>query len=285
MRKAPYTNGFLVCLLLNLFLNGWVGLIGLALIALHLWLGIPLFIAWIAFAAWLGIALFATALVSLAANTTSPFATEQKNINPYSAKTSDYLKPAHKPKEAQESNWAEISHCLHDAVTLLKITDAEFNTLDEQVLSGVRDPDCHAKGGTLSDSDKLYWFLDGLDELGYIAYQSNHASYKLIADSLSLSAGNQGLPAVPAELAQERTEQNIFIGSPDMLTARLSAKLIAALATDWRVFLIHDGTDGCYLGVVSPENLADFMTRMNGCFSMVEPGYSMEILQAASEPQ
>ncbi len=309
MRKAPYTNGFLLCFLLNLFLNYWLGLIGLGLIALHLWLGIPLFIALIALAAWLGMAMFATVLVSLAANNGNAPAPVQKNANPYSAKTADYLKPSRAPdpqagsaaapaeREAHvqnfapnanapsvsqpnpiESDWAEISHCLHDAVTLIKVTEAEYDELEKQVLTGARDPDIAAKSGRLSDSDKLYWFLDGLDELGYIAYQSNNAAYKLIADSLSLSAHNQGLPVVPAELAEERTEQNLFIGSPEMLTARLSAKLIAALVKDWRVFLINDGTDGCYLGVISPENAASYASRMNGCFSMVGHGYSIELL-------
>ncbi len=311
MRKAPYTNGFLLCFLLNLFLNYWLGLIGLGLIALHLWLGIPLFIALIALAAWLGMAMFATVLVSLAANNGNAPAPVQKNANPYSAKTSDYLKPSRDPEPqagstaapaereanlqnvvpianapsvslqepaAEVSDWAEISHCLYDAVTLLKVSEAEYDELEKQVLTGARDPDFIAKGGRLSDSDKFYWFLDGLDELGYIAYQSNNATYKLIADSLSLSAHNQGLPPVPAELAEERTEQNLFIGSPEMLTARLSAKLIAALVKNWRAFLINDGTDGCYLGVVSPENAASFATRMNGCFSMVGHGYSIELL-------
>ncbi len=160
------------------------------------------------------------------------------------------------------------------------MAESEFDVLEEQVLSGIRDPDYHAKGGRLSNDDKLYWFLDGMDELGYIAYHCEDVSYKRIADSLSLSAANQGLPAVPAELAQERTNQNLFIGNPDMLNADTAVRLIAALVSAWRVFVISDGTDGCYMGVVSHENAAYFVSCMSRCFSMVEHEYKIELLQA-----
>ena len=308
MRKAKYSDGFLLSFFLNLLLNYWLGLVALALWALHLWLGIPLFISLIALGAWVVTALLATIILSFAANSAPPAYNEQRNVNPYSAKTSDFLPPqrnandqiesgqdtaerdVHTPSGGQaesktfypayipagSTEWAEISHCLFDAVSLIKMSESEFDVLEEQVLSGARDPG--HKGARQSDSDRLYWFLDGMDELGYIAYQSSDAAYKLVADSLSLSAGNQGLPVVPDELAKERTGENLFIGSPDMAVGGTAARLIAALVTDWRVFLINDGTDGCYIGVVSHENADNLLSLMRGCFSMVEHAYSIELL-------
>ena len=305
MRRAKKTDGFLLSFFLNLFLNYWLGLVALALWVLHLWLGIPLFISLIALGAWVVTALLATIILSIAANSAPPGG-EQRNVNPYSAKTSDYLPPqqdaneqiksdqieaerdVHAPSSTQaaktyypayipagSTEWAEISHCLFDAAALIHMSESEFDVLEEQVLSGARDPE--NKGSAQSDSDRLYWFLDGMDELGYIAYQSNNAEYKLVADSLSLSAENQDLPAVPDELAEERTDDNLFIGSPGMASGT-AARLIAALVTAWRVFLIGDGTHGCYMGVVSNKNADDFVSRMRGCFSLVDHEYSIELL-------
>ncbi len=310
MRKAKKTDGFLLSFFLNLFLNYWLGLVALALWALHLWLRIPLFISLIALGAWLAMALLATIILSVAANSAPPAYSEQRNVNPYSAKISDFLPPRrdaseqvkndpdaserdfYAPESGQEENkafyptyipagptaWAKISHCLFDAAALIHMSESEFDAMEDQVLSGARDP--VNKGSQQSDSDRLYWFLDGMDELGYIAYQSNNAEYKLVADSLSLSAQNQDLPAVPDELAGERTDKNLFIGSPGMAIGITAARLIAALATAWRVFLIGDGTHGCYMGVVSNENADDFISRMRGCFSLVDHEYSIELLSA-----
>ena len=308
MRKAKYSDGFLLSFFLNLLLNYWLGLIALTLWVLHLWLGIPLFISLIALGAWVVTALFATIILSFAANSAPPAYNEQRNANPYSAKTSDFLPPqrnandqiesgqdaaerdVHVPGSGQteiktfypayipagSTEWAEISHCLFDAAALINMSESEFEVLEEQILSGARDPGY--TGSTQSDSDRLYWFLDGMDELGYIAYQNNNAAYKLIADSLSLSAHNQDLPIVPDELAKERTDENLFIGKPDMAVGGTAARLIAALITAWRVFLINDGTDGCYIGVISHENADNFISLMRGCFSMIEAGYSIELL-------
>ncbi len=308
MRKVKYSDGFLLSFFLNLLLNYWLGLVALALWVLHLWPGIPLFISLIALGAWVVTALITTVILSFAANSAPPEIGEQRNANPYSAKTSDFLPPRQYPDTqakgdagmaerdvcaAESGNatyeafypayipagptaWAEISHCLFDAAALIHMTEREFDILEEQVLSGARDPG-HT-GSPQSDSDRLYWFLDGMDELGYIAYQSNNAAYTLIADSLSLSAVNQGLPAIPGELAKERTNENLFIGNPDMAVGGTAARLIAALVTAWRVFMISDGTAGCYIGVVSHENADNFAAMMRGCFAMVEHEYSIELL-------
>ncbi len=63
-----------------------------------------------------------------------------------------------------------------------------------------------------------------------------------------------------------------------MAVGGTAARLIAALVTAWRVFLIGDGTHGCYMGVVSNENADDFVSRMRGCFSLVDHEYNIELL-------
>jgi len=92
MRRTTASKGIVMCCILNLFLNFEWAALAVLLFALHLWLGIPMFLSLIGLAVWLFTALFATFLVSWGANSSGTPTPRRENRNPYSAATEDIFK-------------------------------------------------------------------------------------------------------------------------------------------------------------------------------------------------
>ena len=89
MQKAPASNGYFMCFMLNLFLNFRWGALALGLMILHLWIGIPLYVPLAGFCIWIFVALFATWLVAFGLKSSEGKMLLRKNKNPYSAKEAD----------------------------------------------------------------------------------------------------------------------------------------------------------------------------------------------------
>ncbi len=90
MRRTARNHGFLLCLLLNMAFRFEWAIAAIVLLAIHFWLGWPLFLVWIALGIWLVYALFVTLVLS-AANQIGNEPTQQRpNKNPYSKSNTDY---------------------------------------------------------------------------------------------------------------------------------------------------------------------------------------------------
>lgn len=90
MRRTAKGHGFLLCLLLNMMFRFEWAIAALVLLALHFWLGWPLFLAWAALGIWLIYALFVTLILSLANRAGNEPTVQPANKNPYSRTNSDY---------------------------------------------------------------------------------------------------------------------------------------------------------------------------------------------------
>jgi len=100
-RRGRPDDGFLICFLFNLFYNYWWGAIALILWVLFIWLRIPIYWPIIGLAIWYGVALISTLLVTWAVKSSNEPTPERKNLNPYSAKNSDILKPTEPPGDSE----------------------------------------------------------------------------------------------------------------------------------------------------------------------------------------
>ena len=92
MRRTNANKGFLLCCILNLFLNFEWAALAVLLFILHLWLGVPVILSLVGLGIWLLVALLATLLISWgvrSSNTPTPY---RENRNPYSAKNADMFK-------------------------------------------------------------------------------------------------------------------------------------------------------------------------------------------------
>ncbi len=102
MQRSDYSesDGVLLCFLFNLILNYWWGALAAVFLVLYLWLGVPILLSLIMLTVWLIIALVNTALVVWAANNSGGPVTQRKNLNPYSAKNSDFPWAVKAPQRA-----------------------------------------------------------------------------------------------------------------------------------------------------------------------------------------
>lgn len=91
MHKTAKGHGFLLCLILNMLFRFEFAIIGIVLLALHFWLGLPMFLAWIAFGVWFVYALLITVILSLANHAGNLPPDERPNKNPYSASNKDFM--------------------------------------------------------------------------------------------------------------------------------------------------------------------------------------------------
>ena len=90
MRRTARNHGFLLCLLLNMAFRFEWAIAAIVLLAIHFWLGWPLFLVWIALGIWFVYALFVTAVLSAANRFGNEPTPERQNRNPYSKSNADY---------------------------------------------------------------------------------------------------------------------------------------------------------------------------------------------------
>ncbi|MBQ7548019.1 MAG: hypothetical protein IJT41_13775 [Clostridia bacterium] len=90
MRRTARGHGFLLCLLLNMLFRFEWAVAAIILLAIHFWMGWPLFFVWIALGIWFLYALFVTLILSLANRAGNSPTPQQPNKNPYSKSNQDY---------------------------------------------------------------------------------------------------------------------------------------------------------------------------------------------------
>ncbi len=90
MRRTARKHGFLLCLLLNMLFRFEWAIAAVVLLAIHFWLGWPLFLAWIALGIWFAYALAVTLVLSAANRFGNEPTPQKQNKNPYSKSNSDY---------------------------------------------------------------------------------------------------------------------------------------------------------------------------------------------------
>ncbi len=86
MKKADASDGFVLCLLMNLALHFWWGAAAMILAVLHFWLDIPWIFSWAASMIWSVQALILTALAYWGNKSSQQKDPVKPNKNPYSAK-------------------------------------------------------------------------------------------------------------------------------------------------------------------------------------------------------
>ena len=84
-------KGFLLSFLFNLIFNAELFVLAVIAFLLHIFLNLPMAIAYVLLGLWILWALLITAGLGVLSRGTPP-PPFQKNVNPYSKKTSDYLK-------------------------------------------------------------------------------------------------------------------------------------------------------------------------------------------------
>lgn len=270
MRRTSSSHGFFLCFILNLFLNFEWGLLALLLWILHLLLGIPWFLPLMGLAVWLLIAFFATFLINWGRSASEP-TPERENRNPYSARNEDVFGRHQAPAEDIEDE-VDYTEYLWEAMRRIGVSQALFTELVRQVRSGERDPEYNPDSGLLSLEDEMYYFLDGLCDMNYIAYHDHADLCEDVADSLTRSAEQQGLPPIPEGLLETHPmmpDPHSPTGRSEMLGG-MAAVYIAGKVIDWRIFTIDDGSDSLYVGVVSHANAGVFLNRT--CTYFLETG-------------
>lgn len=91
MRKPDVSDGFLLCWLMNMFLNWEWGFLALLLWAGHAWFELSPYPAVAVFSLWCIGAFALTSLISWSSNTVHHPDKRRKNLNPYSATTEKIL--------------------------------------------------------------------------------------------------------------------------------------------------------------------------------------------------
>ena len=84
-------KGFLLSFLFNLIFNAELLVLAVIAFLLHIFLNLPMAIAYVLLGLWIGIALLITLGLGVLSRGTPP-PPYQKNVNPYSKKTKDYTK-------------------------------------------------------------------------------------------------------------------------------------------------------------------------------------------------
>ena len=84
-------KGFLLSFLINLIFNAELLVLAVIAFLLHVFLNLPIAIAYVLLGLWILLALLITAGLGVLSRGTPP-PPFQKNVNPYSKKTSDYIK-------------------------------------------------------------------------------------------------------------------------------------------------------------------------------------------------
>lgn len=87
-------SGFFLCWLLNMFLNWYWGFMAILLLIPYWWFGWSWYPAAAVFGLWAGGTFLVTAFLAWISSGSGEYETKvnrRKNINPYSAKTQDYL--------------------------------------------------------------------------------------------------------------------------------------------------------------------------------------------------
>ena len=89
MRRTASGHGFLLCLLINMMFRFEWAIIAIVMLAIHFWLGWPLFLVWIPLIIWVIYALFVTSVLSLANRAGNAVDPPKPNKNPYSKTNRD----------------------------------------------------------------------------------------------------------------------------------------------------------------------------------------------------
>jgi len=84
-------KGFLLSFLFNLIFNAELLVLAVIALLLHIFLNFPIVIVYVLLGLWVLLALLITAGLGVLSKGTPP-PSFQKNVNPYSKKTSDYIK-------------------------------------------------------------------------------------------------------------------------------------------------------------------------------------------------
>jgi fatty acid desaturase len=90
MRRTARNHGFLLCLLLNMAFRFEWAIAAIILLAIHFWLGWPLFLVWIALGIWVLYSLFVTLVLSAANHAGNEPTPQRPNKNPYSKSNTDF---------------------------------------------------------------------------------------------------------------------------------------------------------------------------------------------------
>jgi len=179
-RDEAAGKGFLFCFLLNLIIGYWWGILALILFLIYLWFDIPYYVPLIGIGVWIGSALISTMFVSWVVRSSNEPPPQQKNMNPYSAKTKDILNIPKGPVKAPQpaaavstGNDPEQSKSdLKKAMLLLGVSGILFDELFDRA----------------NDFPKL---LDGLCGLAYMNYHPD-SKFIDVEGSLSRSAVRSG---------------------------------------------------------------------------------------------
>ena len=114
MRAADASRGFVVCFLLNMLFNLHWGLLALVFYLLHLWLGIPLWIALALLGAWIAFCLILAILVTVDAirpskprpkmdeKYTAPVKAKESSLS-FGPETNNFLNQQSNPVASQET--------------------------------------------------------------------------------------------------------------------------------------------------------------------------------------
>ncbi|MDL2234390.1 hypothetical protein LJC63_12555 [Ruminococcaceae bacterium OttesenSCG-928-L11] len=174
---------------------------------------------------------------------------------------------------------------LWEAMSRIGVSQALFAELVRQASSGERDPEYNPELGSPSIEEEMYYFLDGLCDMEYIAYHDHKSLVEDVEDSLTRSAVQQGLPPVPEGLLEPHpmmTDPHSPDGRSEMLGG-MAAVYIATKVTDWRIFTIDDGSDSLYVGVVSHGNAGAFLNRISTYFLETGCTYCAHLLDMSEE--
>ncbi|MBQ7810890.1 MAG: hypothetical protein IJ346_08050 [Clostridia bacterium] len=86
MKKTNFRGGFFYCLLINLGFNIMYSVPAWILLALHFWLGLPIWLFWLALGIWVGGVILWMLIIRWARKCGDEPTPYQENKNPYSAK-------------------------------------------------------------------------------------------------------------------------------------------------------------------------------------------------------
>lgn len=90
MRRSASNHGFLLCLLINMLFRFEWALAAIVFMAIHFWLGWPLFPAWTALGIWIMHGLLVTLVISMANRAGNESEPVRPNKNPYSKTNADF---------------------------------------------------------------------------------------------------------------------------------------------------------------------------------------------------
>ena len=248
-------------------------------------------------------ALVSTLLVSWAANSSNDPTPQRKNLNPYSAKNSDLfgsfktpvkvpvavagIIPAAVPDIAEDTkhiiavrnSWLRSTSYLRVAMFLINLQSRLFDELANRSVSQAMAPVAGIEID-LVNGHRFFWFMEGLCGAEYLAYLDSDTKCMDVAAALSRSAVRNGLPAIRDGLLEEhpmRSDPDSITGQSEALGGA-AAVYIARKVDCWRVYLIGDGSESSYIGVVSLFNADTFIKKMSDWFAQFNNSFTIVLL-------